>query len=39
MPTINTFKHETDVVTFLAGQTIFEEGGPGDVMYIRHYID
>lgn len=34
MPTINTFKHETEVVTFSAGQTIFEEGGPGDVMYI-----
>ena len=34
MPTINTFKHETDVVTFSAGQTIFEEGGPGDVMYV-----
>jgi CRP-like cAMP-binding protein len=34
MPTINTFKHETEVVTFLAGQTIFEEGDPGDVMYV-----
>jgi CRP/FNR family cyclic AMP-dependent transcriptional regulator len=33
-PTINTFKHETDVVTFPAGQTIFKEGEPGDVMYV-----
>lgn len=34
MPTVNTFKHETDVVTFAAAQTIFEAGSPGDVMYI-----
>jgi CRP-like cAMP-binding protein len=33
-PTINTFRHETDVVTFAAGQTIFKEGDPGNVMYI-----
>ena len=34
MATINTFKHEKDVVTFPAGQTIFQEGEPGDIMYI-----
>lgn len=33
-PTINTFRHETDVVTFAAGQTLFSEGDPGDVMYV-----
>lgn len=33
-PTVNTFRHETDVVTFAAGQTIFNEGEPGDVMYV-----
>jgi CRP-like cAMP-binding protein len=32
--TVNTFRHETNVVTFSAGETIFEEGSPGDVMYI-----
>ena len=33
-PSIKTFRNETNVVTFAAGQTIFEEGGPGDVMYV-----
>ena len=33
-PTINTFRHETDVVTFAAGQIIFNEGDPGYIMYV-----
>jgi CRP-like cAMP-binding protein len=33
-PTVNTFRHETQVVPFAAGQTLFGEGDPGDVMYV-----
>lgn len=28
------FRHATNTVTFEAGQTIFEEGQPGDIMYV-----
>lgn len=34
MPTINTFRYESDVVSFSPGQTIFQEGEPGEVMYV-----
>ena len=32
--TINLFRNATDVKTFTAGQVIFKEGQPGDVMYV-----
>ena len=32
--TINLFRNATDVNTFTAGQVIFKEGQPGDVMYV-----
>ncbi len=31
--TINLFRHEKDTLSFVAGQTIFSKGDPGDVMY------
>ena len=34
MSTIEIFKHETDTVPYSAGQIIFSEGEPGDVMYV-----
>jgi CRP-like cAMP-binding protein len=34
MTTINTFKHATDVRTFLAGEQICVEGEYGDEMYV-----
>jgi CRP-like cAMP-binding protein len=34
MATIDTFKYEQNVVSFPAGETIFEEGQPGNTMYI-----
>ena len=35
MPTtINLFRNATDFKTFTAGQVIFKEGQPGDVMYV-----
>ena len=30
---MNLFRHSTDTVVFAAGQTIFNEGEPGDVAY------
>lgn len=30
---LNIFQHETETESFLAGQTIFEKGMEGDVMY------
>ena len=30
---IEIFKHQKETVVFTAGQTIFKEGEPGDVMY------
>ena len=32
--TISLFRNATDVKTFTAGQIIFKEGQPGDVMYV-----
>ena len=34
MATINTFKHEENVVSYSAGETIFEEETAGHIMYI-----
>ena len=34
MATVNIFKHEKEVVTFPAGQIIFEAGEAGDNMYV-----
>lgn len=34
MATVNTFKHEEQVETFSAGQVIFREGEPGELMYV-----
>lgn len=30
----NLFKNDSDIQTFLAGQTIFEQGEEGEVMYV-----
>ncbi|HKC93732.1 MAG TPA: Crp/Fnr family transcriptional regulator [Nitrospira sp.] len=32
--TVNLFRNAADVNTFTAGQVIFKEGQPGDVMYV-----
>lgn len=34
MSSIEIFKHEKDTVPFSAGQIVFREGEPGDVMYV-----
>ena len=34
MTTLNLFRNVTDAVSYTAGQTIFEAGAPGDVMYV-----
>jgi CRP-like cAMP-binding protein len=34
MTAINTFKHVKDTKNFSAGTTIFNEGDPGDLMYV-----
>lgn len=34
MSSIEIFKHEENTVPYAAGQTIFSEGEPGDVMYV-----
>jgi CRP-like cAMP-binding protein len=34
MPTVNIFKHETNIVSFSTGETIFQEGDPADVMFV-----
>ena len=34
MTTLNLFRSATDVQSYTAGQTIFETGAPGDVMYV-----
>jgi len=34
MSTVEIFKHEENTISFSAGDTIFKEGEPGDVMYV-----
>lgn len=34
MTTLNIFRNATDVLSYTAGQTIFEAGAPGDIMYV-----
>jgi len=34
MTNLHLFRHSTDAQSYTAGQTIFEEGQPGDVMYV-----
>ena len=34
MTTLNLFRNAKDVQSFTAGQTIFEAGQPGDLMYV-----
>jgi CRP/FNR family cyclic AMP-dependent transcriptional regulator len=34
MTTLNLFRNATDGQSYTAGQTIFEAGAPGDVMYV-----
>jgi CRP/FNR family cyclic AMP-dependent transcriptional regulator len=34
MSTVDIFKHEENSESYPAGQVIFEEGQPGDVMYV-----
>ncbi len=34
MTTINLFQHSQDAIPFKAGEDIFKEGDPGDVMYV-----
>jgi CRP/FNR family cyclic AMP-dependent transcriptional regulator len=34
MTTLNLFRHATNGETYTAGQVIFQEGQPGDVMYV-----
>lgn len=34
MAQVNIFKNEKEVVIYSAGQIIFKEGEPGDVMYV-----
>ena len=34
MTAINLFRHATDAQSYAAGQTIFQEGQPGDFMYV-----
>lgn len=34
MATVNTFKHVKEVQTFSAGDVIFNEGDPGDILYV-----
>lgn len=34
MATLDIFRHETNVQKFNAGETVCQEGEPGDVMYV-----
>jgi CRP/FNR family transcriptional regulator, cyclic AMP receptor protein len=34
MTTVNLFRHATEVKTFAAGEVIFAQGDPGDLMYV-----
>jgi CRP/FNR family transcriptional regulator, cyclic AMP receptor protein len=34
MTTLNLFRNSTNVLSYTAGQTIFEAGTPGDIMYV-----